>query len=95
MDYGGKEKTNLIYGNKFVIEQEGDGKPFFSSNVKQCAYHEFFKANHAPELTKVFCSWDRLWANEIKPLRHGIKFERPTTLAEGDVECRFEFERLL
>ncbi|WP_320824791.1 L-2-amino-thiazoline-4-carboxylic acid hydrolase [Reinekea sp.] len=94
MAYGGKEKTKEVYGDKFVIEQKGGGRPFFSSNVKRCAYHDFFKANNATELTQVFCSWDRLWANEIKPQRDGIKFERPATLAAGDIECRFEFQRV-
>jgi hypothetical protein len=94
MSYGGTKNTKEVYGDKFVIEQKGDGRPFFSSNVKRCAYHDFFKANNTTELTQVFCNWDRLWADEIKPQRDGIMFERPATLAAGDIECRFEFQRV-
>lgn len=91
------EQTNkkaVGYGESFVIEQQGDGASFYSSNVKRCGYHEFFKANGAPELTRLLCAWDKIWADEIKPDKHGIEFRRPTTIAAGNDMCRFEFQHV-
>lgn len=94
MIVGQTDKSAASYGKSTVIENQGDGISFYSSNVKRCGYHEFFKANGTPELTRLFCAWDKNWAAEIKPDKHGIKFSRPTTIAAGDDMCRFEFRRL-
>ena len=82
------------HGKHMVWEAEGDGVSFYSENIKQCGYHEFFKANGAPELTILLCDWDNNWADEIKPDKHGIEFSRPTTIAKGDDMCRFQFRKV-
>ncbi len=92
VDYN--KKAALKHGKNTVFEEEGDGILFHSINVKQCGYHEFFKANGAPELTKLLCPWDNNWADEIKPDKHGIEFSRPTTIAKGDDMCRFQFRKV-
>ncbi|MEX0287591.1 MAG: L-2-amino-thiazoline-4-carboxylic acid hydrolase [Flavobacteriaceae bacterium] len=63
----------------------------FTSVVDSCGIHLFFKRYGMPELTKVFCAWDGLWANEINKQNCGITFQRPMTIADGDKQCRFEF----
>src|SRR5262249_14865478 len=83
------------YGETFLFEHEGDGEGhFFATNIKRCFYHSFFVANGAPEMTTVFCEWDNIWAEEIVPARHGLRFDRPTTLGYGGDMCRFQFRRV-
>ncbi len=84
------KKSGEIYGKSFMIEELRNDNTF-SSIVKKCGYYEFFKRNGIPELTKVFCEWDSLWADEINRQKCGIRFERPTTIANNDEDCRFEF----
>jgi hypothetical protein len=94
MAHGSRTRATHTYGATFEFEHEGDGSgDFFASNVTRCFYHTFFLANGAPELTPVFCDWDNLWAEEIVPARHGLRFARPTTLASGGDMCRFQFHR--
>lgn len=81
------------YGKSFEIQSEGDQRQFYSSNVTKCGYHEFFKKNGVPELTPVMCSWDLIWAAQIEPRKHGITFDRPSTIAAGGDMCRFRFRR--
>lgn len=80
------------YGEGFAFEMAEEEAGFVMA-VKGCLYHAFFVANGCPELTEVFCHWDRNWADAIHPERHGISFDRPTTLAGGGDECRFVFHR--
>ncbi len=84
------EKSRATYGESFEI-MELRAENTFSSIVKKCGYYEFFKRNGIPELTKIFCEWDSLWADEINKQNCGVRFERPTTLANNDEDCRFEF----
>jgi hypothetical protein len=92
---GAKARATWQYGKTFEFEHEGEGDgDYFASNVKRCFYHSFFVANGAPELTPVFCEWDSIWTEEIVPARHGIRFDRPTTLGYGGDMCRFQFRKV-
>lgn len=90
-----KQKQHSLYGTGFVFEQERDDANAFLVNIQRCFYHSFFVANGAPELTPIFCDWDTCWADAIDPARHGLRFERPTTLGYGGDRCRFYFFRVL
>lgn len=82
------------FGETFTMQQKlADTGNSFSINVKQCFYHNFFNSHGAPELTQVFCDWDRVWSDELNAEHHGIEFSRPTTLSAGDEMCRFIFTR--
>jgi len=79
------------YGDTFDVGEE-KGIDQYVMVIKKCGFNDFFKRQSAPELTKIFCEWDHLWANEINRNKScGIQFLRPTTLAEGKAACRFEF----
>lgn len=82
------------YGETFTFEYSGDGRSYFVITTKKCFYHDFFVANDTPELTRVFCSGDKNWFEEINPDKHGFQFERPTTLGYGGAECPFQFKRV-
>jgi hypothetical protein len=48
----------------------------------------------APQLTRVFCQWDKNWIEPIDLARHKISFNRPTTMGYGGKECPFIFTRI-
>ena len=56
-------------------------------NVSGCALHRLAAATGHPELAPVFCRADAaFFANRTPP----IDLHRPTTIASGDDQCRFE-----
>lgn len=59
--------------------------------VSRCAFHAFFVAHGAPELTSLVCEWDRTWMDVLDAAPAAIRTERPTTIASGGTECRFHF----
>jgi len=89
-----KKMTENNYGKTFKFEYSGDGINHSVITTKKCFYYDFFVANDIPELTRVFCNWDKNWFEEIKPDKHGFKFERPTTLGYGGSECPSIFTRV-
>lgn len=88
-----RRRARSDYGTTFQFFGEGDAQTF-TFLVNRCFYHDFFRRNGHPELTTIFCAWDRNWADAIDPERDGVHFERPTTLAEGHDACRFVFRRI-
>ncbi len=89
-----KSKQTHAYGIAFDFEHETDEmKSYFTTRVKKCLYHDFFRANGAPEMTPVFCAFDNLWGDVIANGEYGVRFDRPTTMGWGDDICRFEFKR--
>jgi hypothetical protein len=89
-------------GKKRIVEQYGRAWEFrfeetensFTMTSTKCFYHDFFTAAGAQQLTRVFCSWDENWIKPIDPTKHGILFERPTTMGYGGNECPFIFRRV-
>jgi hypothetical protein len=59
--------------------------------VTACAFHRFFEAHGAPELTSLVCEWDRTWMDVLDAAPAAIRTARPTTIASGGSECRFRF----
>jgi hypothetical protein len=89
-----KGKQTAAYGKAFDFEHDTDDmRTYFTTTVKKCLYHDFFRANGAPEMTAVFCSYDDLWGDTIATGEYGVKFTRPTTIGWGHEMCRFEFKR--
>jgi len=78
----------------FLFAENSDGQSYFIITTTKWFYHDFFIANDIPELTRVFCSGDKSWFEEISPEKHGFQFERPTTLGYGGTECSFQFRRV-
>lgn len=63
-------------------------------NIERCFFNDFFRANQAREVTTLFCALDKVWAEALEQGPYGVRFERPTTLANGDDACRFQFHRV-
>jgi hypothetical protein len=59
--------------------------------VSRCAFHQFFAAHGAPELTALVCEWDRAWMDVLDAAPAAIRTSRPTTIASGGAECLFRF----
>jgi hypothetical protein len=89
-----RAKEAHVYGPSFAFERERDDADAYLLNIDRCFYHRYFVAHDAPELTRIFCDWDSAWIGAIDPARHGVSFERPTTLGYGGDRCRFQFRRL-
>ena len=89
----GREQVPPRYGSAFSFSVEEDTPERFVQGVHQCFFHAFLTAEGAGELTQLFCAFDYNWIDAIDPSRDGIRFARPSTIANGDVICRFEFER--
>ena len=62
-------------------------------NIERCFFNDFFRRNDARELTAIFCALDKVWAEELARPRYGVRFDRPTTLANDDDACRFQFSK--
>lgn len=85
----GEERFGQAY--TYVQEVQDDGRSFI--NIQKCFFNDFFRANGMPEVTQIFCAMDNLWAKELEKPCYGVRFERPTTLAQGDDMCRFQFSK--
>lgn len=88
-----KQRGEERFGSHFVYEQDvlDDSKCYV--NITRCLYNDYFRALGYPEATKVFCAMDILWAEEATQPMYRLHFERPTTLAQGQDKCRFQFSR--
>jgi hypothetical protein len=89
-----KAREALQFGPTFAFEHERDDDQSYLLNVRRCFWNDFFVAVSRPELTSVLCAFDRNWFEAIVPERHGVRFERRTTLAEGGSHCPFHFFRV-
>lgn len=82
------------YGGAFSFMTLESTNDAFVQGVSKCFYNDYFRAHGAPDLIQVFCAFDKLWIDEIKASRDKVRFDRPTTLANGDDFCRFAFKRV-
>ena len=89
----GKKRAIEQYGGawEFIFEETDNS---FTMTSTKCFYHDFFMAADYKDLTRIFCSWDENWIKPIDPGKHGILFERPTTMGYGGKECPFIFKRV-
>ncbi len=88
-----KRRGEEQYGKgwKFVQDVQDEMHSFI--NIEKCFFNDFFRANGKPEITPIFCAMDLLWIDELKQPCYGVSFDRPTTLAQGDDMCRFQFTK--
>lgn len=80
--------SEWMYGPGMGFSQEEDLEKV-DLIVHRCAFHRFFVEHDAPQLTRVFCLWDRNWMDVINSSRRTVRTERPSTLASGGDCCRF------
>lgn len=90
---GFRQRAEASGGRGFTLVQDvEDGERSFVG-VTRCLFSDFFRRNGVPELTPLFCAFDAIWANELNRPEYGVRFERPSTIAEGADACRFHFTR--
>jgi hypothetical protein len=88
-----KSRGEVSFGRSFrYVDDVRDERRAFV-NIERCLFNEFFRQNHAPEITPILCALDNVWADELSEPRYSVRFERPTTLAKGDDACRFQFTK--
>ncbi len=81
------------YGPAFAFTVLAAEPDCYVQGVTRCFYNDYFRSVGCAHLTRLFCAFDRLWIDQIDPRRDEVRFERPTTLAQGDDCCRFAFHR--
>ena len=89
----GKKRAIEQYGRAWKFRFEDTENSFTMTCIK-CFYHDFFTVVDSQYLTRIFCSWDENWIKPIDPRKHGIVFERPTTMGYGGKACPFIFKRV-
>jgi len=87
---GGESRFGSAFN--YVQAEQDESRSF--THIERCLFHDFFRANSAPEMTPLLCALDNVWADELSHTKYGVRFERPTTLAEGQDACRFQFTRI-
>ncbi len=86
-----------VLGRGWNITHESevrDGADVFEFIVTDCFLSRLFTENGEPQLAYLFCHGDLAWSDEIAPDRHGMRFERPGTIATGAPRCTFRFTRV-
>lgn len=84
-----KKNGEAQFGSAWKYEQsiKDDRRCFV--NVTKCGFADFFIGNDAREVLYVFCASDYIIGDALE--KYGIRFQRPTILAEGSDACRFQF----
>jgi L-2-amino-thiazoline-4-carboxylic acid hydrolase len=88
-----KARGEQLYGPGWTYVQAVQDHRQSHVYVTRCLFNDFYRAHGAPELTALFCALDGVWIEELHRARYKTRFERPTTLANGDDACRFQFSR--
>jgi hypothetical protein len=88
-----KARGEERFGKAFVYVQDVQDADHTFTNIHRCFFNDFFRANGAPEVTSIFCALDNVWVDSLHETRYGVRFERPTNLAQGADACRFQFSR--
>ncbi|MDP6709193.1 MAG: L-2-amino-thiazoline-4-carboxylic acid hydrolase [Alphaproteobacteria bacterium] len=88
-----KARGDRVFGETYVYEQAVKDESRNFVNVTRCFFNDFFRRSGTPELTQLCCALDMLWADALNDGAYDVSFERPTTLAQGDDCCRFQFSR--
>ncbi|RMJ08330.1 hypothetical protein CDV36_012070 [Fusarium kuroshium] len=90
-----KEKEQNFYVEPdFKLRRARDEPDSYRLEVHKCWYMDTLQRLDAREIGPSFCSFDRSWYDPIDPDRHGVKFTRPSTIAEGADRCRFNIDRV-
>ncbi|KAL2684675.1 hypothetical protein Neosp_005758 [[Neocosmospora] mangrovei] len=90
-----KEKERDFYVEPdFKLRRARDEPDSYNLEVHKCWYMDTLQRLDAREIGPSFCSFDRSWYDPIDPGRHGVRFTRPSTIAEGADRCRFNIDRV-
>jgi hypothetical protein len=87
-----KAQSQRVYGGGMKFDQE-ETEDSVDLIVRRCAFHEFFMKHGEPELTRVFCAWDRNWMDIVDASERSIRTERLAAISTGSSCCRFRLTR--
>jgi hypothetical protein len=88
-----KSRERDAFGTAFTFRRPADDGQRYYLDVYRCFYHDVLTASSAGELTPVMCAFDKAWIEAIDPARHGLQFDRATTIGHGGGHCPFHFTR--
>lgn len=86
-----KTGNEKLYDNEFFqMEYAVEDRLRFGYDIKRCYYVDIFKANGCLELAPILCHYDNLLADN---LNEWVRFQRNSTIAQGDEKCAFRYFR--
>ncbi|WP_077010225.1 L-2-amino-thiazoline-4-carboxylic acid hydrolase [Saccharothrix sp. ALI-22-I] len=88
-----KDREENYFGDDFSFSRVEDSSRYLV-DVRRCFYVRVLDVAGVPELGTVFCEFDAAWISAIDRDRHGVDFQRPTTIARGGATCPFHFRRV-
>lgn len=88
------KERNFYQGPDFKLRRARDEPDAYNLEVHKCWYMDTLQRLGARDIGSSFCSFDRSWYDPIDPGRHGVRFTRPSTIAEGADRCRFNIDRV-
>ncbi|KAM5343120.1 hypothetical protein ACJ41O_014086 [Fusarium nematophilum] len=88
-----KEENFYVEGD-FKLKRARDTPDSYSLEVHGCWYMNALDRLGAREIGPSFCAFDRSWYDAVDAERHGARFSRPSTIAEGHDRCRFNVDRV-
>lgn len=89
-----KARGEEVWGPGFRYEQDVLDPDRSFVNITRCFFHDYLRRAGRPELTRIVCEIDVLFADELSKPRYGVRFERPTAMGMGGDVCRFQFTRV-
>jgi hypothetical protein len=87
-----KNFSQRMYGASLEFDQE-ETENSVDLLVRRCGFHQFFREQGEPALTRVFCGWDRNWMDIVDRSGRSVRTERPSTISTGGDCCRFRLVR--
>jgi len=88
--YSMPEINYKLFGSSMCFEERKNDNQF-DLIVTRCAFHAFFVKHGEPQLTRLFCEWDRNWMDVANASSRPIRVDRPSALSMGDEQCIFQF----
>ncbi|MCF2140610.1 MAG: L-2-amino-thiazoline-4-carboxylic acid hydrolase [Candidatus Lokiarchaeota archaeon] len=86
-----KNGNHKLYENEyFQVEYVVEDRLRFGFNINRCYYFDIFKANNQERLASILCQYDNLLAEN---LNKWVRFQRNSTIAEGNSKCEFRYFR--
>ncbi len=84
-----KDGNQKLYDNEFFkMTYAVEDRLRFGFDLNRCYYYDIFKANNATELAPVMCKYDNLLADNLNEY---VRFQRNSTIADGDSKCAFRY----
>ncbi|HEX9757448.1 MAG TPA: L-2-amino-thiazoline-4-carboxylic acid hydrolase [Nitrospiria bacterium] len=88
--YSMPEINYKLFGSSMCFEERKNDNQI-DLIVTRCAFHSFFERYGEPQLTRLFCEWDRNWMDVANASSRPIRVDRPSALSMGDDQCIFQF----